>query len=355
MFGLFGLLFSANYWRTLFHGETWRRSRVALRRAHKDKRARKQLRQLALLLATPFLCVAYVGWLIGNVAGLFGVVIALVLVGLVSLYRNRKPAEKDGPLTLSLQTCEEPKPAPPPEPSPGLRQEFAELALLHAVLVDRAGSENFLRTKVLPKGFEVVTRQRHMEILREYNLYDRLGDAERNLMLLPDGHWPPEMIDHVAMLLEPLRLLRWVLRVDDFLPTVGATMSADFRLAGSIVKDPAPLFRAEKLIEIDPVRIGFTAADHYFYRCWAEGVYRKLFTSDAPEEIARATSYAEQLHGNEGEDMLLGAVIVSKANDADVRLGATLALRRAKILDWVRKRMYGEVPAAERLEAFYLR
>jgi hypothetical protein len=355
MFGLFRLLFSANYWRTLFHGETWRRSGVAFRRAHKDKRARKQLRQLAILLATPFLCLAYVAWLIGNVAGVVGVLIALVMIGLVSLYRNRRPVEKDGPLTLSLQTYETPPPAPPPEPTPELRREFAELALLHAVLVDRAGSENFLRTKVLPEGFEVVTRQRHMEILREYGLYDRLGDAERDLMLLPDGHWPPEMIDHVAMLLEPLRLLRWVLRVDGFLPTVGATMTADFRLAGSLVKEPAVLFRAEKLIEIDPVRIGFAAADHYFYRCWAEGVYRKLFTSDTEDAIARAMEYAERLHGNEGEDMLLGTVIVSKANDADVRLGATLALRRAKILDWVRKRMYGEVEAGELLEGFYLR
>jgi len=355
MFGLFRLLFSTNYWRTLFHGETWRRSGVAFRRAHKDKRARKQLVQLAILLATPFLCVAYVGWLIGNVAGVVGVLIALVILGLLSIYRNRKPVEEDGPLTLSLQTYEEAKPAPPPEPTPELRREFAELALLHAVLVDRAGSENFLRTKVLPQGFEVVTRQRHMEILREHNLYDRLGDAERDLMLLPDGHWPPDVIDHVAMLLEPLRLLRWVLRVDGFLATVGATMSADFRLAGSIVKEPAVLFRAEKLVEIESLRIGFTAADHYFYRCWAEGVYRKLFTSDTPEEVARATEYAGRLHGNEGEDLLLGTVIVSKAGDADVRLGATLALRRAKILDWVRKRMYGEMEAGERLEAFYLR
>ena len=53
--------------------------------------------------------------------------------------------------------------------------------------------------------------------------------------------------------------------------------------------------------------------------------------------------------------MLLGTVIVSKAGDADVRLGATLALRRAKVLDWVRKRIYGEVEPGERLEAFYLR
>jgi hypothetical protein len=243
MFGLFRLLFSANYWRTLFHGETWRRSGVAVRRAHKDKRARKQLRQLAILLATPFLCLAYVAWLIGNIAGLVGVVIALVMIGLVSVYRNRRPVEKDGPLTLSLQTYDDPKPAPSPEPGPELRQEFAELALLHAVLADRAASENFLGTKVLPEGLVVVTRQRHMEILREYNLYDRLGDAERDLLLLPDGHWPKETIDHVAMMLEPLRLLRWVLRVDGFLATVGATMTADFRLAGSLVKEPAVLFR----------------------------------------------------------------------------------------------------------------
>jgi hypothetical protein len=351
MFGLFRLLFSANYWRTLFHGETWRRSGVALRRAHKDKRARKQLGQTALLLAIPLVFLLYISWMIGNV-----VILAAVLIGsVIGFLRTPKAGEKDGPLTLSLQTYDDPKPVPPPEPGPELRREFAELALLHAVLADRAASENFLRTKVLPEGLTVVTRQRHMEILREYNLYDRLGDSERDLMLLPDGHWPPEMIDHVAMMLEPLRLLRWVLRVDGFLATVGATMTADFRLSGSLVKDPAQLFREGKLIDIDALSIGFTAADHYFYRCWAEGVYRKLFTSDTDAEIARAMEYAGRLQGNEGEDMLLGTVIVSKANDADVRLGATLALRRAKVLEWVRKRMYGEVEASEHLEAFYLR
>lgn len=266
-------------------------------------------------------------------------------IGSYRASRARKKQQEEDARRLA----ENPPPAPPPPVSPELRKEFAEMALVCAVLVDRAGSENFLKTKVLPEGMEVVTRQRHMEILREYGLYERLGAKELDLMLLPDGHWEAGMLDHVSMQLEPLRLLRWVLQVDGFLPTVGATMQADYRLAGTVVKQPQILFEGTKAVSIEGLRIAINAADQYFFRCWAEGLRRGLYTGEGDDDADRARTYAERMHGKEGDDLLLGTTIVSKAEDADVRLGATLGLRRLRVLGWVKSRMYGEAEPLEKL------
>jgi hypothetical protein len=342
MWSILRLVFSANYWRMMARWETWRVGLVALRRLHKDKRAWKHVRHLLFLISAPFLA-PLCALLILTPGGLIGTFIAMGR----SPERRRKAASE-----AALKAASG---LPPPPPTAELRREMAELALLHAVLADRAGSESFVRNKVLPEGIEVITRRRHLQILRDHGLYERLGDAERDLLLLPDGHWEQAMIDHVAMALEPLRLLRWVLRVDFFLPPVGATMAADYRLAGSIVKEPELLFRGDKFIGIDDLRIGITAANQWFYRCYAEGLRRELYSSVNEQEAAAAKEYAGKLSGKEGDDMLIGATIVSATKDADVRLATTLGLRRWQILGWVRQRMYGEVEARGRLEAFYLR
>lgn len=348
MYSLFRLLFSKSYWRTLFHPETWRQSGVSVRRLHKDKRARKQLWQVFRLLIAPLLCLLYVVWLCANLLAAVVAIPVLIFVIMRKWHRQQSAPIREAPSVVPPNMYV-PKPKVAHPATPELRREFAEMALVAAVLVDRAGSEDFLKTKVLPEGFEVVTRQRHMEVLREYGLYERLGPAERDLMLLPDGHWEWESIHEVSMQLEPLRLLRWVLQVDGFLPTVGATMAADYRLAGTVVKDPALLFAGEKMVSVDSVRTGIEAADHYFFRCWAEGLRRGLYSAEDEQEAERAKAYAERMHGKEAEDMLLGTVIVSKAEDADVRLGASLAQRRYKVLGWVKGRMYGEVGPVDSL------
>lgn len=336
MLSLVRLVFSAHYWRMMFRWETWRAGGVALKRFHKDKRARKQVRQLLFFVLAPFLLP-------------FCLLLALTPGGLVGLLIGsiRSEMARDKRNTEAMQAQEE-YPEPPPV-SAELRREFAEMALTAAVLVDRAGSENFLKHKELPEGVEVVTRQRHMQILREYGLYERLGEQERDLMLLPDGHWEAGAIDQVVLQLEPLRLLRWVLRVDGFLPTVGATMQADFRLAGTIVKEPKMLFEGTQTVSMDGLRTALHAADQYFFRCWAEGLRRGIYTADENPDAERAREYAERMQGKEGEDLLLATTIVSMAEDADVRLGATLALRRWRLLEWVKGRMYGEVQPLEKL------
>src|ERR1700761_767692 len=183
MRSLFLRLFSNNYWRRLFHRETWRSGRIALRRAHKDRRARRELRQLILLLLPLFFILVYLSFLVAGGAGVSVVLIAAVLMGLLLSYLTRTPRNKNNFRPLPS--------------GPELQREFAELALLHAILTERAGHEVFLQTKEFPEGIEIAARQRHLQILREHGLYDRLGDTERNLLLLPDGHWTIEQINTV--------------------------------------------------------------------------------------------------------------------------------------------------------------
>ncbi len=203
MFGLFQLLFSKRYWRTLFHSETWRRSGVSIRRIHKDNRARKQLLQVFGLLLTPVLCLFYLLWFIASGAGFVGACLALLMFAVVGIYRRYRPAENDGSLRLQLQSTPSPIPEMLPTPAPELRRELAELALLHAIFVDRAGSETFIRTNVLPEGMDLITRRRHLDILRKYGLYERIGGRERDLLLLPDGHWAEEITSAVACCWKP--------------------------------------------------------------------------------------------------------------------------------------------------------
>jgi hypothetical protein len=126
-------------------------------------------------------------------------------------------------------------------------------------------------------------------------------------------------------------------------------------MAGTTLQEPEALFRGDKLIAIEDLRTGIEAAQQYFYRCYAEGMRRGYFSTDDEEEARRTKEYAASMEGKEGEDLLLGTRIVSNASEQDVRLGTTLAIRRAQVLRWVQQRMYGEAEPSERVEAFYLR
>jgi hypothetical protein len=132
-------------------------------------------------------------------------------------------------------------------------------------------------------------------------------------------------------------------------------MKVDYHLAGPVVNHPDLLFKGVELIGAEALNTGIVTADHYFYRCWAEGIARGIYTADEMQKPDEAKEYAGRLKGREGEDLLLNTTIVSLATDADVRLAATLGLRRAQVLRWVRSRMYAEEPPAARFGRPYLR
>jgi len=355
MYSLVKLLFTRGYWRNLVSGEFWRRITQALPRAHKDRRARKQLRGALVLLIAPLFLLVYLFWFAGvilgaGVVGIACVVFFLAAAILTEIVRRRRRLAKE---RLKLAANPDRRPPPPP-PSPELRRELADLALLHAVFADRAGSELFLHTKVLPEGMEIITRRVQLDLLRDRGLYDRLHPDVRNLLLRADGHWTPADCSDGSLALEPLRILRWCLRVDHYLPTVGETLRLDYKLSSETVKDPDSLVRGSDFISYDTLNIAFRSTSGFMHSCFAEAVVRGLMKPATEEEATNSQRIVDEYRGNEHKDLVLGDTIVSKANDGDILHARLLAARRYHLLSWVAHLQYGDFKAPENLRILFL-
>lgn len=337
---------------------------LVFRRAPKDARARREIyRVIGLAAYVGYMAFwispafrrdpsgEYLGWPV-----LIGLGISLLGLTLVSLYhRYRPPESADHLQTLGLSSPVAPAPAesgtaPSAPTEPVLREEFAQLALFLAVWTERGRSELLFRRGVFPEGAEVITRRTHLELLRRYGLLDKVRSSERELLYSTDGHWESSVIEASIREVDATRVLRWVLRLDPYLPPVTASLSPDSTLASSLISDPAPLFEDRRLVDLADLRVAVASADQSLYRVWAEALRRGLITAENSQAAEQAVLLAEHLRDRESEDVLLGDTIVSKAPDELVLYATDLALRRFRLLEWVRDRMYG---VAEPLEALH--
>jgi hypothetical protein len=326
MYPLFALLFKKAYWRTLCSADNWQQAWTSLRRGHKDKRARRHLRSFAALLLIPFLCSAYAIWLLRT-----GAVFVLPFVIPLIWWMNRS-REKDEVL-LHIT------PQPPPlyrEPTDAerrsLRAYFGQLALFYAVMTERAGSEGFLKGKVLPENVEVIVRRNHIDLLRSTGLWDRAGARDREAIMAPDGHWEWPLINEVAEQLEVVRLLRWIIRIDHFLPVVGRQLRADYRLAHEIVQSRQKVLEGKELISIKNVETAKSAAAEFFARCLAEALSRGYYSTQDEEMQTWAKDVSESLKGRHHEDLLLGDKLVSETDEAALRWATALSRKRLRFL-----------------------
>ena len=231
MYSFFALLFKASYWRMVFRLDTWREAWPSLKRVHKDRRARQHLRHLMLLALAPLLCLAYLAYFAIHKRFLVVVVLAFLVIGLWRFLRKKPPAKS----AHRMLTDEE---------QSRFRAYYADMALIYAVMLDRAAIENYFRNKVLPEGSEVSTRRLHLDLLKSNGVWEKMDQRDREALIVPDGEWSPFWIDHLGMGLEPLRLLRWMLRIDFHLPVVGKQMHLDHRVAGELVRAPKNCVRA---------------------------------------------------------------------------------------------------------------
>ena len=320
MFSLFALLFKASYWRMVFRLDTWREAWPSIKRAHKDPRARKHLRHLALMALTPFLCLAYLAFVIGNRL-IFLIVPVFLAVGLWRYFR-REPPEKPA---HRLFTAEEQN---------GFREYFADVALIYAVMLDRSGSENYLRNKVLPEGFEVTTRRVHLDLLRSGGVWEKMDQRDREALIAPDGEWSPIWIDHIVMGLEPLRLLRWMLRIDFYLPAIGKQMHLDYRMAGEIVRAPQKLREGKELATLGMLEIARRSAEQYYNRCIAEKISRGLAEPKDEKSAEIAQQVVTDFSGKQHEDFVLGDKLVSEVSPEQLEWATQLSRRRVGFFHW---------------------
>jgi hypothetical protein len=337
MYSLFRLLFKSAYWRTILRKATWIEASQSLMRAHKDKRARTHLLRLGLLVMAPALCIGYLIWIWG-----LGAWFILPIVIPIAWWFNRNSKQAGETLHIA------PAPQPPrrtltEEELKALRTGFAGIALIIAAMVDRAGSEKYLKEKVLPPGFEPTTRRTHLELLKKFDLWDKMTRADREAMMMPDGHWEWPLINRVTMAMEPLRLLRWILRIDFHLPLIGQQLKGDFNLAHELVQAPEKLFEGKKLATEEMMETGRAAADHFFQRCLAEAIYRGYYNPNDEGMTERARRLAQSLAGNQNKDFVLGTQLVSEAGKDEVLWATNLSQRRRDFLHW----MLGQCRAAQ--------
>lgn len=335
MFSSLKLLFSKKYWRHLFLASTWHEAWLSLQRVHKDRRARRHLRRLAYRMVYPFFCLAYLLFIFKT--GEVIVVIVFLAIAMPVVWWLSRRAKQNAPLHIAPQP--EPIPPPPPlipEAEASLREYLSRVAILHAVLLDRAGSENFLRNQELPPGKEVISRRVHIALLRRANIWDQLATPEREAIMMPDGHWEIERIHYINFGMETLRLLRWVLRIDFYLPTVGHQPKGDYALANELVKAPQKLLEANKLISLDSILVALTAAEQYYYRCLAESIHRGYVEAANDEVKDWATKSATKVHGKQDQDLTLGTKLISEADESELQITTAYSQTRVNFLRWVR-------------------
>ena len=329
--------------RVFSQKSVWREIWLNVKRVHKDKRARRQLGSLSLwiglLLLVGVVAIAYVFALIGTGSIFFAPFVIPLL------WWIRRGAKKEfEPLRIA-----------PPAPAIEAKDEetdraelhgyFADLALVYAVLVDRAGSERFLKEKELPPGVEVTSRRTHTEALRSAGVWDRMIRHDREAIMMANGAWDWDRINRCAMGIEPLRLLRWILRIDFRLPTIGQQLWGDFGIAHEIVVDPQRLRRGRELIDAETVRASGSDAQSTLMRCIAEAISRGYQDADDEQTAEWAKRVSEKLSGNQNEDFLLGTNLVSEATREQLGWATALANIRTEFLSMVAEQLEtGSVP-----------
>jgi hypothetical protein len=311
----------------------------SLKRMHKDSRARKQVFNLVVLLLIPLAVIAYLAFLIGSGAWLF-----LPFIIPVMLWRARQAKRDSTPIHIA--PTPDPVPALSEEAEASLRKHFAELALIYAVLLDRSGSERFLKEKELPPGMEITSRRLHINLLRQYSLWDRMASADRDAMMLADGHWTPANINQITTGIEPLRLLRWILRVDFRLPHVGQQLYGDLAIAHELVVDPGLLFNGTDLAEVEVIRTARNDAALFRGRCLAEAISRGYAGIQDEKTAQWAEDVSRNLRGKQSEDLVLGDKLVSESERGQLEWAGLLATVRCGFLDEVLAALEsGTVPA----------
>jgi hypothetical protein len=328
MYSLFAMLFKASYWRMLLRPDTWREAWLSVKRLHKDRRARRHVGQVLWLALIPLLCLAYLAWIIR-----LNMLIILPILVPIFWWQSRRNRQQEAvpsivptrnPVYRILSDEEQRK----------FREYFVDVTLLYAVMLDRAASETYLSEKVLPEGYEVTTRRTHLDLLKTNGLWERMDQRDREALMLPDGHWNSAAINLTIMGLEPLRLLRWMLRVDFYLPVIGQQLQLDYKLAHDLVRVPQKLIETKELVTLAMMEKGKLAAEYFYNRCVAERIVRGYVEASNEESMKTAQEVATSFGGNQHEDFVLGDKLVSEASREQLEWATMLSRRRAGFFHW---------------------
>jgi hypothetical protein len=339
--------FRQSKYRALVDKGLWLAAWRSTKRAHKDKRARKHLlgfiAAVTLLLLLLAGAIVYLVFVIGTGAWLF-----VPFVIPVMWWIRRSAKREFAPMNIAPQPE---APAPPILNNDRLIRYLSKLALLHAVLVDRAGSESYIKQKELPEGSEVITRRHHLELLKSVGIWENLAPGDREAIMLPDGDWDWARINRVACGVQAIRALSWILRIDFGLPFIALQISTDFAMAHELVNNPHQILSATDLVDIGAIQTAREQTHVVLLRCLAESISRGYLVPKNSDMVEWAKNVSASLGGNQDEDLLIGDKLVSEATEE--QLSWTLAVAKVcdEILTRVKTLMDGSQPVPEILES----
>lgn len=317
------LLFQRSFWE-----ETWR----SIKRAHKDRRARKHVLLLVgfggVFLTLSIGIAAFAAALV-DLIWVLALIFALVVFTWWlrrSATIDSRPVPIDPPTDPALSFID-------PEQQTAVREYFQQLTFLYAVLVERAGSERYLKEREVPDGTEITARRMHIELLRGVGVWEQLASADREILMMPDGSWSPELISRISIGLEPLRLLRWLLRIDFWLPSIGQNLYGTYDCAHELVSHPNKVLHNTQLADPMLIRMARDDAALFRLRCRAEEISRRYIEPQSTEVAEWADEIVQQLKGNQDEDLLLLEKLVSEADEKELSWAWALATMRVEFFD----------------------
>ncbi len=319
----------------LFDRQTWMLARIALRRAHKDRRARKLLGSILLWFlsaaAAPVLIVGVAATALvapGSLGGLpifIGLAIGLAIRAVrVSARRNSefKKAAQDVPIAV--------------------RQRIYRTTYWLANLMRRCESE-FALLKEMPPNIEIVTRRLMLDRLKAREIWEEMPLVVRDLLLKPDGHWTDAERNQVADKFEFLVCLRWITQKDKVLPVLALAPVYKGIQAQEIAADTG-WFRNEVTVAPSQIDAHLKRTAGFLERCGREGVARSLFPADEDKRELAVEQNRKMDARARAEDWLVGSQTVGEISDQELRQAHRRALLRFRLLRSVLEEMTSSAP-----------
>jgi hypothetical protein len=315
---------------------TWRAAWVALRRAPRDSRARRNL--FRFVLSFVFL-VVWLGYNYFFLRGAFyglgraGLIVVaagvlwflfLVVYPVVAENRERRAVERDSPAV-----------------APGMKGALFREACLLAILLERLGSEGAME-KEIPPEIVIVTRRVLLGRLTALGLREDLEPWLLDLLLAPDGHWTQEQKQRAIPAWECLAVYRWALGLAELRElTIDPHYSMDDTRALFEVKEPEKL----SVLPSWDLRPGRNLAANFFHRCWVELVARRKVSTAQEEDIQRALHVRAEIEeaGCSG-DYLVGARTIPELDTPVLMVVTRRAYNRWQFLALLVDVLAGDLP-----------
>jgi hypothetical protein len=250
----------------------WKNIWIALLRSPHDARARALIFKLflALIFVVGYGC--YLAWMFTRDR----YTIVMLLPGFAGGFLMRGLARRNESYQADISITRHLSAELPKLPSAPLRGYVTDRARIVAALLDRAGTEIYLKDHEVPDGSEIIARQRQNQLLIKSGTWQKLRRDEADLLSAPDRAWSQEQCNTSLTWCEQIRLLRWTLRIDDEIMPLAHFPPLDFTLAklpGEIAETDTPMLLASEL------RAEREIAKGYLARLVAESASRKLIHS----------------------------------------------------------------------------